>query len=79
MNGRLYGQHDTGQLFPIRGSGFVEMERQTHRALGIIRQYNGDMGRAIFEIDSDPYITSAQRDEAIRIWMIRVIAKRERL
>ncbi|HWK79522.1 MAG TPA: hypothetical protein VNP95_02080 [Thermomicrobiales bacterium] len=77
VNGRLYGQHANGTLFPIRGEGFVEMDRQEYKALLAIRRYNGDMALALRELRSDPHISGEQQETAIRLWTIRQQAKRE--
>lgn len=71
VNGRLYGQHDDGQLYPMQGIGLVQIDRQTFRALRTFRRYNGLTERALFEIERDPYITDDQRDRAIRLWRVR--------
>lgn len=77
VNGRLYGQHDTGRLFPIRGDGFVELDRQTYRALVALREYNGVNPDSLYHLGKNPHITAEQRDRAIHIWRIREEAKRE--
>lgn len=77
VNGRLYGQHDTGQLFPMRGEGFVELDRQTYRALVTFREYNGVNDGSLHRISKNPHISNEQRDMAVRIWRIRERFKRE--
>jgi hypothetical protein len=70
-HGRLYGMHDTGRTFPMRGEGIISCERETYRALTIIRKYNGLNERSAHEIEQHPMIEDDHRDEAIRIWRIR--------
>ncbi|MGC4106095.1 MAG: hypothetical protein QM753_07030 [Thermomicrobiales bacterium] len=73
---RLYGQKETGLLFPIRGEGFIEMDRQTYTALTTFRLYNGVNARSLHQVNRDPYITDEQRDVAIGIWELREHAER---
>ncbi|MGN6484918.1 MAG: hypothetical protein ACTHMX_11005 [Thermomicrobiales bacterium] len=78
IHGRLYGQHDTGVLFPIRGEGILEVDRSTYNALQILRDYNGMTEDALYQMACDPAIGDEHRDEAIRIWRIREAILRER-
>ena len=78
IRGRLYGQHDTGVLFPIRGNGILEVERATFNALQTLRDYNGVTEDALYQMACDPAIDDSHRDEAIRIWRIREVILRER-
>ncbi|RKH52991.1 hypothetical protein D7X55_05595 [Corallococcus sp. AB049A] len=40
LNGRTYGAHDNGTLFPIRGSGFHELNRSAFKALGVYNKFD---------------------------------------
>lgn len=39
INGRTYGAHDSGTLYPIRGSGFHELNRGAFKALGVYNKF----------------------------------------
>lgn len=39
INGRTYGAHDNGTLFPIRGSGLHELNRSAFKALGVYNKF----------------------------------------
>ncbi|RKG91220.1 hypothetical protein D7W82_01135 [Corallococcus sp. CA049B] len=40
LNGRTYGAHDNGTLYPIRGSGFHELNRSAFKALGVYNKFD---------------------------------------
>jgi len=78
VRGRLYEHKPNGTLFPVRGAGFVELDRQTYKVLRVFRRYNGIDPEALHEIGLNPDVTDEQRDAAIRLWRIREQAQRER-
>jgi hypothetical protein len=78
VRGRLYEHKPHGTLFPIRGEGFVELDRQTYKALRLFRRYNEIHPDALRELSLNPDVTDEQRDTAIRLWSIREQALRER-
>jgi hypothetical protein len=38
INGRTYGAHDNGRLYPIEGNGFIELNRGEFKALGVYNE-----------------------------------------
>ncbi len=66
VNRRTYGVHDNGTAFPISGEGVIQVNRGTYKALLIMRRYNGVNDRSRFEIDINDYISTTDRDDAIR-------------
>ncbi|MBZ4376686.1 hypothetical protein NR800_36845 [Corallococcus interemptor] len=40
LNGRTYGAHDNGTLYPIRGAGFHELNRSAFKALGVYNKFD---------------------------------------
>ncbi|MFE3885320.1 WXG100 family type VII secretion target [Streptomyces lydicus] len=46
INGRTYGVHENGTVYPDRGPGFVEMDRNEYAALSQISKAKGDLSAA---------------------------------
>ncbi|RKG56426.1 hypothetical protein D7X30_22890 [Corallococcus sp. AB011P] len=40
LGGRTYGAHDNGTLYPIRGTGFHELNRSAFKALGVYNKFD---------------------------------------
>ena len=74
VRGRVYGMHDDGRTFPIRGDGIVELSRGAFRALTILRAYNGPNDAADYRMSRELDITDEDRLIAIRLWHIRTEA-----
>ena len=39
INERVYGLHENGTIYPIRGEGFYRLDRFSYKALGILNEY----------------------------------------
>jgi hypothetical protein len=48
VNGRTYGAEENGTLYPIAGNGFIMLNRNAYKILGIFNKF-GESNRA-FEI-----------------------------
>ncbi|MEU9498773.1 WXG100 family type VII secretion target [Streptomyces sp. NPDC048196] len=46
INGRTYGVHENGTVYPAKGPGFVEMDRNEYAALSQIVKAKGDLSAA---------------------------------
>ncbi len=64
INGRTYGAHDNGTLYPIRGTGFHELGRGAFKALGVYNKFN-DTPRAK-EILDKMGISASDRQAALK-------------
>ncbi len=66
INGRVYGVHN-GSLHPIEGEGFVNLNRGSFKALGILNK-QGNTSEAYHQISKDPSITKSDLEKAQEIW-----------
>ncbi|RYZ15857.1 MAG: hypothetical protein EOO70_05860 [Myxococcaceae bacterium] len=64
INGRTYGAHTNGTLFPIRGSGLHELNRSAFKALGVYNKFS-DTPRAK-EILDKMGTSSGDRNAALK-------------
>lgn len=71
INGRRYGMHSDGKTFPMDGDGVIPVNRGTFRALTILRAYNGATDMAELRMGREKDITTHDRAEALRIWLLR--------
>jgi hypothetical protein len=70
VNGREYEVENKKRLIPIKGTGFVEMDRGSYRALQVYIQYSGDNDRSRLQLDRES-IDEPQRALALRIYQLR--------
>ncbi|MGC4106782.1 MAG: hypothetical protein QM753_10590 [Thermomicrobiales bacterium] len=68
VHGRIYGMHDDGRTFPMRGEGIVELSRGAFRALTILRAYNGPSDAADYRMSRELDITEDDRLVAMALW-----------
>jgi Domain of unknown function (DUF4157) len=64
VNGRTYGSHDDGVLYPIRGTGIHELDRGAFQALGVLNELKSDPAKAE-EILKKIKTTDAQKAAAM--------------
>lgn len=66
VNGRTYGVHPNGTLYPLRGDGIHTLDRGAFKALGVYNQF-GNTPRAAQILDS-MRIGPAERMNALDVW-----------
>ena len=66
VNGRIYGVHGNGTLFPKSGPGLYELDRGGYQALGILNKF-GNTKKAS-EIMDKSGITHDAREAALKVW-----------
>jgi hypothetical protein len=66
VNGRTYGAHSNGTLYPIQGDGIHVLDRGAFKALGVYNQF-GDTSRAAQILDKMG-IGAGQRAKALGVW-----------
>lgn len=72
VNGRTYQEHGgTGGAYPVRGEGFVAVDRGTHASLATFARYNGPTDAALREIGFNPSISYEQLAQALWLWSLR--------
>lgn len=73
VNGRTYGVHENGTLFPMSGNGFVDLTRGAFRVVGIYNQYgppdpNNRRHPTNQQLDNQPWITPEDRTAGVDAW-----------
>ncbi|HEU0165585.1 MAG TPA: hypothetical protein VFQ54_11120 [Thermomicrobiales bacterium] len=72
INGRMYESHgETGAFYPTGGEGTLDIDRGTHRALVILKGYNGPTGAAHFRLRKERGIAEEQIEQALWLWNLR--------
>lgn len=71
VNGRTYGVHDDGRLYPIEGPGLQQLSRQEFKALGVYNKF-GDSPRA------NQILDAMGADESVRARALEVWKKGQR-
>jgi hypothetical protein len=66
VNGRTYGMHTNGTLYPVEGVGVHTLDRASFKALGVFNQF-GDTPRATQILDKMG-IGVAERARALDVW-----------
>jgi len=66
VNGRTYGTHTDGQLYPLSGSGFHQLNRSAYKALGVYNKF-GDTKDAKAILDNMK-VSSSDRDAALKAY-----------
>ncbi|MEU5156648.1 hypothetical protein [Glycomyces sp. NPDC021274] len=64
VNDRTYGVKPTGTVYPVRGKGFVELDKLEYTALKGLKVYNGDRAAA----ERDPKIARFSRHMTDKTW-----------
>lgn len=66
IHNRTYGAHSNGTLYPIRGSGFHELNRAAFKALGVYNKFgDGDEAKEILDKMG---ISSSDRQAALKAY-----------
>ncbi|RKZ38335.1 MAG: hypothetical protein DRR16_33690 [Candidatus Parabeggiatoa sp. nov. 3] len=68
VNGRTYGIHENGTLYPISGPGFHQLTRPQFKALGVYNKF-GETARATQILDNMG-LAQADRVAALNIWKL---------
>jgi len=72
VHGRIWFHEEGGRVFPVSGEGLIgPVERGVIHALRAYARYNGINDLAEYEISMNNGISSADREEARRIWELR--------
>ncbi len=72
INGRTYQEHGgTGAFYPVSGEGVINIDRGTHRALVILKTYNGPIDAALNRLQYERDISDGQVDQALQLWSLR--------
>jgi hypothetical protein len=66
INDRIYGVEPNGALYPISGRGFIELNRQAYKGLGVYNQF-GNTRRAAEILDAMQE-GAADRRAALEAW-----------
>ncbi|WP_146209657.1 hypothetical protein [Vitiosangium sp. GDMCC 1.1324] len=66
VNGRTYGAHPNGTLYPMQGDGIHVLRRGAFKALGVYNRF-GDTPRAAQILDSMG-IGMNERAQALGVW-----------
>jgi hypothetical protein len=66
INGRTYGAHEDGRLYPMTGAGFTLVDRGTFKAIGVYKKFGVDTPRAE-EILDRMKMTPDQRKLAVEV------------
>ncbi|GAA2128456.1 hypothetical protein [Glycomyces algeriensis] len=64
VNDRTYGVKPTGTVYPVRGNGFVELDKLEYTALKGLKVYKGDRAAA----ERDPQIARFSRHMTDKTW-----------
>jgi len=68
VNGRTYGTHPNGRLYPIKGPGIHPLSRPAFKALGVFNKF-GNSDRAAFVLNRMG-VHLADRKAALQVWML---------
>ncbi|WNG31481.1 hypothetical protein F0U62_11870 [Cystobacter fuscus] len=67
VNGRTYGAHPNGTLYPIEGDGFHTLDRDSFKALGVYNKF-GDTPRAAEIMKNMSGLRADQQQRALSVW-----------
>jgi|GEM_PF-1192974 len=67
VNGRTYGAHPNGTLYPIQGDGIHTLDRASFKALGVYNTF-GNTPRAAEILKNMKGMDSAQQQKALSVW-----------
>jgi hypothetical protein len=67
FDGRRWGVESNGTLYPISGPGFIRLDRESYRALGVYNTF-GDTPQAAAILDRMHNQTPASRRNGLHAW-----------